>query len=106
MNYFPHNISKKDKELFRREFQKGMIKIAVPWFSREMESELTKHVDRPGWKREAFNFLYGRLCEEVIELDKALFENGRAIRKKNSKQIVKECADVANFAMMIADNIK
>ena len=108
MNYFP-KFNIKEKETLRVEHQKGMIRNSIEWFLREMQEELLKHLDRPGWKREKWEYLLGRLEEETEELKTALAsfhtlrgESGEYFKKK--KQIVKECADVANFAMMIAHN--
>ena len=96
MNYFP-KFSQKDKEILRVEHQKGMIENSVNWFSHLMKNELLKHLDRPGWKRESIAYLLRRLGEEVAELCEAIETN-------QPKEVVeKECADVANFPMMIAD---
>lgn len=56
---------------------------------------LTRH--RPHWSDSTTAFLLKRLKDEVVELEKAYKDDKR-------KDIVRECADVANFAMMIADN--
>ena len=56
-----------------------------------------KHLDRPGWKHESIAYLLNRLGEEVAELCDAIeFNQPREV-------VIKECADVANFPMMIAD---
>ena len=96
MNYFP-KYSPAEKELFRIEHQKGMIKNSVDWFSHLMTIELMKHLNRPGWKHECIAYLKDRLGEEIAELCDAIESN----QPKNV--IEKEAADVANFAMMIAD---
>lgn len=51
-----------------------------------------------GWKGASFHYLQGRLLEEVIEVAEAA-----RYRKTNKAWIARECADVANIAMMIAD---
>lgn len=102
MKALPDMNKPKIRKLLEQDHRKNMIKFALDWFPKEMELELMKHLDRPGWKQSDFRFLFRRLCDETIELDKALF----ADRKITRKQIIKECIDVANFAMMIADNIK
>lgn len=106
MKYFPDLTKPSNKKTLEQDHRKNMIKLGLDWFSKEMEIELIKHLDRLGWKKANFNFLFKRLCDEVIELEKALFAKDCGIKRKNQKQIIKECADVANFAMMIADNIK
>lgn len=96
MNYFP-KFNLKEKEMFRVANQKGVIKNSVNWFSHLMTNELMKHLDRPGWKHERVPYLLYRLNEEVDELSYAIEAN-------QPKEVVeKEGADVANFAMMIAD---
>ena len=90
-----------------------------PWvnaFADEMEAKLAanRHKgDRDGWARMRLDWLLKRLREEVDELERALprratvrgiddpsYEGGGSPR-----QIAEECADVANFAMMIADRV-
>ena len=66
-------------------------------FARFMESHLRAHDDTRGdsWKSESIDWLIERLEEELSEL--------RAARRRgNFDGIVDECADVANFAMMVA----
>lgn len=96
MNYFP-KFSKKDKEIMRIEHQKGMIENSVNWFSGQMKDELLEHLDRPGWKRESIDYLFDRLGKELAELCEAIETN------QPKERVTKESADVANFAMMIAD---
>ncbi len=63
-----------------------------------MEQQLSKNDDRTGWQTCTWTFLMRRLREEVSEL-------GYALRHKGlSETVPQESADVANFAMMIADN--
>jgi len=66
-----------------------------------MEKTLRKHDAKKGvdgWKNEDMEWLYDRLREEALELEVALFSG-----KEDPTDIIKECCDVANFAMMIAD---
>lgn len=85
-----------------------------PWvdaFADEMEAKLdhNRHKgDRNGWRREGVSeFLLPRLLNEVGELIAALREDEDAVTAQDSKSarahIRSECADIANFAMMIAD---
>lgn len=73
-----------------------------PWvlgFALEMERKLSKNRhkgDREGWVDESSDWLLGRLKEELSELRKAAL-NG------TDEDVRGEAADVANFAMMIAD---
>lgn len=70
------------------------LRPEVAAFAALMEQRLRENDHKPGWKEDDPRELYERLDEEAGELDYAL-----AIRDG----IAKEAADVANFAMMIAD---
>jgi hypothetical protein len=72
------------------------LRPEVAAFAMLMEAELRKHDDRPGWKKENVQWLYSRLIDELQELFVA-------IPTQVAGTIGKEAADVANFAMMIAD---
>ena len=96
MSYFP-KFSPAEKELFKNEHQKGLIKNSVEWFSHLMTDVLMKHLTKPGWKHEAIEYLEDRLGEEVEELYSAIESN------QPKEAVEKEAADIANFAMMIAD---
>ena len=74
-----------------------------PWvnsFAVEMERKLQKNRhkgDRDGWKREPADWLLARLRDEVEEL-------AATLRVSCPRADIRgECADVANFAMMISD---
>src|SRR5688572_3388734 len=61
-----------------------------------MEERLWANAHKPGWKQDSAPALFRRLQEEAAELD-------GAIDFGTPGEIAKEAADVANFAMMIAD---
>ena len=65
-------------------------------FMHLMEERLRANDHKPGWKQDIVPALFRRLQEETAELDGAI-DFGTA------GEIAKETADVANFAMMIAD---
>lgn len=92
----------------------------VAAFARLMEAKLREHDDRPGWQTDARRELFARLVEEAGEVDEALdrlavlegrrldsFEDGLRekafLLDKARAHVAEEAADVANFAMMIAD---
>ena len=89
------------------------VSATLPWvrgLAREMEAKLdaNRHKgDRNGWRREQVSFLRRRLLEEVAELFHEMDTKGVPgipdERKARKARIRSECADVANFAMMIAD---
>lgn len=68
----------------------------VRLFAQLMERRLRENDHKSGWKQDIAPTLFRRLQQETAELDGAI-DFGRAV------DIVREAADVANFAMMIAD---
>ena len=64
-------------------------------FALAMEEQLQANDHKPGWQGDSCYSLFVRLREEADELLMALRDHG---------DVQKEAADVANFAMMIADN--
>ncbi len=67
-------------------------------FAAEMERVLKSHDGRSGWEDENSLWLLARLQEETGELSAAIIEG------HSPTVILREAADVANFAMMLADN--
>jgi NTP pyrophosphatase (non-canonical NTP hydrolase) len=75
------------------------IRDPVLLFAAMMELRLREHdgeKGRHGWRDERLSWLFQRLYIEYEELRLAL-------ETDNTEAILKEAADVANFAMMIAD---
>lgn len=105
MKQFP-KATKELTKLVERDRRKNMIKLALDWFPKKMKDELMKHLNRPGWKKASFHMLFQRLLEEVIELDNVMFTRGNEVRKMDKDRAIRECADIANFAMMMADNLR
>lgn len=69
---------------------------AVLKFALAMEAQLQANDHKPGWSEDSTVDLWHRLKEEADELLDVLL--------KGNGDPVKEAADVANFAMMIAEN--
>lgn len=67
-------------------------------FATLMEQQLRANDHKPGWKSDSTFALWSRLLQETIELNEA-----RTARNPDSALIGREAADVANFAMMVAD---
>lgn len=68
----------------------------VVWFSHEMQAKLNENSHKgETWPRFSQRQLLNRLKQETGELERAI---------ESGKDVVEEAADVANFAMMIADN--
>ena len=76
----------------------GVIQ-ALTFFGQAMEEKLEEHADKGElWKEQPLSWLLDRLLEEVEELKVALIDC-------TPQNAMRECADVANFAMMIHDNL-
>ena len=74
----------------------------VKRFAQEMERQLTENDHKGGWKKCDYLYLMSRLKEETGELHRAI-QARFLVNIHAEKLITKEAADVANFAMMIAD---
>jgi NTP pyrophosphatase (non-canonical NTP hydrolase) len=81
-------------------------------FAQAMERQLRANDEKGGWDQETLSWLFGSLQEEVEELQEVL-GLGKCTpcrcgsfppSKVNPAAVVREAADVANFAMMLADN--
>ncbi len=75
------------------------MREVVKWFAEQMEAKLQKHDDRGGWHQCEQGWLLVRLTDEAVELMEA-------IKKSDREAVISEAADVANFAMMIADKAR
>lgn len=69
----------------------------VQWFAKQMELKLKTNDHKKHWSQLHQDYLIHRLFQEAQEL-------WEAIENRNVENIIQEAADVANFAMMIADN--
>jgi hypothetical protein len=74
------------------------IRKAVQWFAEQMEKELKANDYKGGWDSCSEEYLLNRLKEELNELELSPIVD--------IDMYISECADVANFAMMLADNAK
>ncbi|PEP86132.1 hypothetical protein [Bacillus pseudomycoides] len=80
------------------------MRAEVKWFAEQMESKLQENDHKGGWKQCGKYWLFERMQEEMTELlqELSLFSNDA----ENEDRVIKECADIANFAMMIADKVR
>lgn len=67
-------------------------------FALVMQKKLDKNVHKTHYSTCNYEYLLRRAREEIKELKEAIKEN------KSINAVINECADVANFMMMIADN--
>jgi hypothetical protein len=75
------------------------IKIAIKNFSKEMSKKLNLNKNKTHWSNISIYDLFEALQQEIIELKVG-------IRNHDCQNIIEECADTANYLMMISDNIK
>ena len=72
---------------------------AVRWFSDQMRIKLNENRHKGGWKHDTDASLLLGMYDEIDELVAAL-------KTGDAKEIARECAGVANFAMFIADKYR
>ena len=80
------------------------MRESVKWFAEQMEKTLKNNDHKHGWNMCSFAYLFSALSAERDELLLSMFRQSKPT-KAQQEIIMKECTDVANFAMMIADNI-
>ena len=87
------------------------MRLRVAVFARLMEAKLRENDHKGGWQNDGTEDLIKRLREEVCELEALTETSGAwcssppfaALPPEERLRIAREAADVANFAMMIAD---
>ena len=72
------------------------IRKEIKWFAECMEKVLRKNDDKGGWEQEGTEYLIDQMKDNFIQLE----------RLPTNRIIIKCCVDIANYAMMIADNEK
>ena len=77
--------------------------IAIQWFAILMQGKLNENAHKGNWDNCEMGYLRRRLSQEVAELKRALDKHKRG--NATAEDVRNECADVANFAMMIADTV-
>jgi hypothetical protein len=86
---------KPPKQELRAHYEPVVLRPAVQWFAEQMELALGDNDHKGGWTSCTPYWLLRRLRGETQELEREV--------KKRGHLIVREAADVANFALMIAD---
>jgi len=86
------------------------VREEVMWFTKQMEKKLLENDHKGGWEHCSNIMLLARLFEESEELDYALgHPNSLGYTRRQVSSVedsISEAADVANFAMMIADKAR
>lgn len=72
----------------------------VAYLGQRQLEKFAENRHKPHWERASCRYLLGRLRQEVNELEIAMAKGHFA----PADEVISECADVANFAAMIADN--
>lgn len=91
------------KQAFEKAFKEIVtgffdIRPEVLKFALLMEQKLKKNDSKGGWKESEYDYLLQKVDEEFVQLK-------HHIRVKGTDgQIIGDCTDLANSAMMIADN--
>lgn len=86
----------------------------VTWFAGVMETKLRENDHKGGWHDCDFDYLEKRIREELAELATVLMQYQIASLSASEvtrtrylgERAKREAADVANFAMMIADRVR
>ena len=76
---------------------KGQEAEAVTWFANKMAEKLWEKAHKSGWSDMADSELLERIENERCELI-------RAVDDRSDHAIIREAADLANFAMFLANN--
>ena len=94
-----------DAERLRAE--RDAVRKPVRWFAEQMERKLKANDYKEHWSECEDEWLIERLGDECAELHRAYRSNRLpSNRAKQQQCIIDEAADVANFAMMIADKAR
>lgn len=83
---------------------------AVVDFADDMERKLKIYESKGGWEGCDYFWLRDRILMELAEVTQELYKlcnaEGGLGKTRCLSDLIDECADVANFAMMIADNAR
>lgn len=93
-------------------YKKRKLWKPVRWFADYMQYKLNVHKRKQGqkaWRRCTFEYLREKLFNEIFELWEHRYwlqDNGHIMPDHKAEEIICECADIANYAMMIADKAR
>lgn len=78
---------------------------AIDWLAVTQLAKLRANAHKSHWREESMGWLLDRLREEAGELSNAILQLDSSGNKTEElkRAVISECADVANFAAMIAD---
>jgi NTP pyrophosphatase (non-canonical NTP hydrolase) len=85
------------------------VREEVRWFGEQMEQKLRlndhKILEAVGDDNQ-YEYCFRRANEEMTELREALDSMWMGGRQPRVEEVISECADVANFVMMLADYLR
>jgi Lar family restriction alleviation protein len=89
---------------------RAMLRPALERFANLMEATLKENDHKGGWEHMTNDAIMGRIIDEALELQTAITEirhmrHDAAEYREGCRKAAKEASDVANFAMMLADNV-
>ena len=85
----------------RAELETDALRPEVQWFAEQMEAKLRLNDYKGGWQDESPSYFLQRMADEWRELAHTI--DLATMHEASPKDIIAECADIANFAMMVAD---
>lgn len=77
-----------------------MSDYGIEWFVNRMEEKLQENSHKRGWDDIDKDYALERLREEVEEI--APIVKAWDYDSEQARELIRECADVANFAFMLA----
>lgn len=77
------------------------LRPEVQRFAEEMERQLQANEHKGGWEDCTQEFLLSELNKNKVRLLEAIYGHNPIRREE---KILRRCANIANFAMMVADN--
>ena len=77
----------------------NIVDPRLRWFVDVMRSKMSelRNQQKDDWRNQNAQDIFGRIQDEVLELQASMFS------REAPEACIKECADVANCAMMLAD---
>ena len=80
------------------------IRQEVLWFGEEMEFKLRENSLKGCLGLScSYEYLISQLEEEIMELKEAMADEEKSYKHR---KVIRECADIGNFAMMIANRAR
>ena len=93
------------------------VRKEVLWFASRMEAKLAKNDHKAHWEGSDFGYLIRRLMNDetrelvralhpMLEMEAGMAKSAFVPTQEQIESVIDEAADIANFAMMIADNAR